>query len=86
MTTITIEAVENTGLLHVLNETFNGSITDEFGEQSLVFNNKLGKGTIRCIAFDWGISLLDYDVTFHEDLKIIFKISKANRSLAATPE
>lgn len=59
-------------LLDELNKHLSGELTDEWGEKTLKFENHLGKGVIRSISFDWGIKLLDYNVCFAEDTKIIF--------------
>ncbi|XLS30571.1 helix-turn-helix domain-containing protein [Flavobacteriaceae bacterium M23B6Z8] len=57
-------------LLEELNKHLNGSLTTEWGEQTLQFENHFGKGIIRSITFDWGVRLIDYDVCFSQDFKI----------------
>ncbi len=76
MTIIEIENTKNLSVIEQLNTGLNGSIKVNYGEHILEFNNALGHGTIRHITFDWGISLLDYDVYFNDDLKIIYKITE----------
>lgn len=78
MITIHVESVNNRQVLYTLNKEIMGTISDTYGEQVLAFDNKLGKGTIRSISFDSGISLLDYDVEFNDDVKIAFEISESS--------
>ncbi len=76
MKIIEIENTKALSIIEQLNESLNGKVTKKDGEEILEFKNDLGHGSIRNIAFDWGISLLDYDVYFYEDLKIIYKITE----------
>ena len=50
----------------------NGDIKEDWGETVLTFNNEIGKGTLRTISFNWGISLIDIDLLLNEDTKLIF--------------
>lgn len=77
MQEIEINSIDGAEILEQLNTFLQGTITEQWGEYVLEFNGKLGKGMIRSIAFDWGVSLVDYDVNFTEDIKIIFNIAKA---------
>lgn len=68
--------INNTTIEETLNElnvALNGTLVEQWGEYTLTFNNDFGKGTIRSIAFDWGLSLLDFDVNFKEVTKIVFR-------------
>ncbi len=76
MTIIEIENKKHLSVIEQLNMSLNGTVTKTYGEEILEFNNSLGYGSIRNISFDWGISLLDYNVYFNEDLKIVYKITK----------
>ncbi|WP_299226248.1 helix-turn-helix transcriptional regulator [uncultured Psychroserpens sp.] len=76
MKTIEIIDVENKSIIKQLNAYIEGNIEYKNGEESLIFNNSIGSGTIRNIKFDWGIALLDYDVNFNDDVKIIFNTTK----------
>ncbi|MHA7056934.1 AraC family transcriptional regulator [Aquimarina sp. M1] len=78
MQEIDIRSVEGTKILEQLHKYLRGDIIEQWGESVLEFDNELGSGTIRSIAFDWGITLVDYDVHFFEDTKIIFNIENAN--------
>lgn len=72
MQAIVIENPDIDHLLDQLNQYIQGDIKNLWGETQLTFDNNLGKGTIRSIAFDWGISMIDYDVQFHRPVKIVF--------------
>ena len=76
MKTIEITDIENKSIIEQLNIYIEGDIEQENGEETLVFNNDIGSGSIRNIKFEWGISLLDYDVNFNDDVKIIFETTK----------
>ena len=59
--------------INELNVALDGNLVEKWGEYTLTFNNEFGEGVIRSIGFDWGLSLLDFDVNFKEVTKIIFK-------------
>lgn len=56
-----------------LQENLGGNLKEAWGEYTLTFDNKLGKGVIRAIDFDWGLSLIDFNVTFVEVIQITFE-------------
>ena len=76
MRTIEIIEGEEQSIIEQLNKFIDGSIEETNGEEVLTFQNELGKGSIRNIRFDWGIALLDYDLKFNHDVKIIFGADK----------
>lgn len=76
MTIIEIENIKNISVIEQLNKNLNGTVTNTYGEEVLEFKNSLGYGSIRNISFDWGISLLDYNVYFNDDVKIVYKITE----------
>lgn len=45
-----------------------GDITEKWGEYTLTVNNENATGKIHFISFDWGVTLLEYDITFHKDV------------------
>lgn len=45
---------------------------EDWGETVLTFNNAIGKGTLRTISFNWGISLIDFDILLNDDTTLIF--------------
>ena len=38
----------------------------------MTFNNEFGKGALRTISFNWGISLIDIDILLNDDTALIF--------------
>lgn len=78
MQEIEINSIDGAEILKQLQTYLKGTLNEQWGEYVLEFDGELGKGMIRSIAFDWGVSLVDYDVNFIEDIKIIFTIADAN--------
>ncbi len=78
MREIVITSIKDDIILEQLNLCLDGSLSESWGERKLIFDNNIGKGTVRSIAFDWGVSLLDCDVQFNEDVKIVFKTSSVS--------
>jgi len=78
MQKIEIHSIDGVEILEQLNAHLKGKLTDQWGEHVLEFDNEFGKGVVRSIVFDWGVSLVDYDVSFVQDTKIVFSIEKAN--------
>ncbi|WP_430409357.1 helix-turn-helix domain-containing protein [Kordia sp.] len=62
--------------LFQLQENLGGTLIESWGEYTLTFDNKLGKGVVRGIDFDWGLSLIDFNVNFVEVSKITFENNK----------
>ena len=73
-----ITSIKDERILSQLNSCLEGELTEEWGERTLRFDNETGKGVIRNIGFDWGVSLLDCDVTFYKDVKLVFKTSSVS--------
>ncbi|GAA0872139.1 hypothetical protein GCM10009117_12860 [Gangjinia marincola] len=74
MKTFEISSIAADEVLRQLGKKLNSEIKEEWGEYTLHFDNEHGVGTIRGVSFDWGVSLIDYDVNFTDDIKIIFHI------------
>jgi AraC-like DNA-binding protein len=55
---------------HAINVYLGGSISSYENERILEFDNNYGTGTITGIPLDGGISFMQYDVCFQEELKI----------------
>ena len=55
-----------------------GEITERWGEYTFTVNNKNATGSIRFINFEWGVALLEYDITFHQDTILITDTSTHN--------
>ena len=71
MQEISIENQNIDDFLDQLNYCLEGTLHEKWGERVLTFQNQYGQGTIKSISFDWGVSLIDYDVHFADDLKLI---------------
>ncbi len=69
--TITITGNSTSDNVHQLKEQIGGSLTERWGEFTLSVNNAKATGSIRYIPFDWGVTLLEYDIVFHEDVIMV---------------
>ncbi|MDD7885432.1 AraC family transcriptional regulator [Flavivirga sp. 57AJ16] len=76
MYNIYIENTDTKDVFIKLQQSLNGELKDIPGEHTLTFSNKYGKGTIRGIDFNWGVSLIDFDVILTEITKITFENKK----------
>ncbi|MBQ4915952.1 helix-turn-helix transcriptional regulator [Maribacter sp. MMG018] len=54
-----------------IQEQIGGEITERWGEYTLRVNNEKATGDIRFITFDWGVTLLEYNITFHDDVTFV---------------
>ncbi|WP_339625935.1 AraC family transcriptional regulator [uncultured Maribacter sp.] len=55
-----------------IHSCINGDRREDWGETVLTFNNEFGKGALRTISFNWGISLIDIDILLNDDTALIF--------------
>lgn len=55
-----------------INEVLGGSIDENWSEYTLNINNENATGKIKYTPFDWGVNLLDFEITFHKE--IILKV------------
>lgn len=78
MITITIDAKDTEGTVRQIQQELGGQIIERWGEYSLKVDNEKAKGTIRFITFDWGVSLLEYDVTFFDEVTLVMDASEYN--------
>lgn len=72
MIEIEIVADSDKDLLEQIRENIGGTITSNWSECILEINNEYATGKMRFIPFDWGVNLLDFDITLHKEF--IFKI------------
>ncbi|MDX6747107.1 AraC family transcriptional regulator [Polaribacter sp. PL03] len=72
MITIEIIADSQKDLLEQIQDKIGGSIVNSWNESTLTIDNENGVGKLRFIPFDWGVHLLDFDLTLHKEF--IFKI------------
>lgn len=73
---ITAESTEET--VEQLQQYLGGEIIEKWGEYELSVNTNIAKGSIRFITFDWGVSLLEYDIIFFEEITLVMDASKYN--------
>lgn len=73
MKEIVINSVKDEDMLLGFKEYLKGTLEERWGEKVLTFDNEFGKGVIRNIEFDWGVSLFDCDLTFFDDVKVTVK-------------
>lgn len=71
MIEIKIHAVNTEDAVLQMQGYFGGEISRRYGEYILDFDSDVGKGTIKGLTFDWGVSLVEFDATFYEDLVFI---------------
>ncbi|KAA2219850.1 helix-turn-helix transcriptional regulator [Maribacter flavus] len=77
---ITIKTTGNSTRENVrqIQEQIGGVISERWGEFTLLINNENATGNIRFISFEWGVTMLEYNITFHED--VIFESNYADFS------
>ena len=78
MREIIITSSKEEQVLAQLQICLEGTLTEKWGERTLQFDNYIGKGSIRNISFDGGISLLDYECTLNEPIKIVFNTTSVS--------
>ena len=64
-------------LFSQLKECLQGQFKKTWGESFLEFNTDLGEGSLRAIDFDWGVSLIDFELKFNEEMKLVFNSTKS---------
>ena len=72
MISIEIIADNHKNFLEQIQDKIGGSIVNSWNESTLTVDNENACGILRYIPFDWGVSLLDFDITLHKEF--IFKI------------
>ena len=75
MTEINITAEDTAGMVHQIQQVIGGRIQEKWGESSLQVSGALANGSIRLITFDWGVSLLDFKITFYDEITLIMNTS-----------
>ncbi|MFD0860630.1 helix-turn-helix domain-containing protein [Sungkyunkwania multivorans] len=73
MQTITVTDISPKHISNQINEQLQGNLTADDGECVISLDNALGKGKIRTIDFDWGLTLLDLELALEEDVEFIFQ-------------
>lgn len=70
MIEIEIKADNTKEILEYIQKHIGGTIIELWSECTLIVDNDLAKGSIRFIPFDWGVNLLDYNITFSDDVRL----------------
>lgn len=78
MKQINISADNTIEILEEIKDAIGGNIQSTWGEHTLIVNNSIAKGAIKFYPFDWGVSMLQYDIKFYEDVEIEIKATQFN--------
>ncbi|QCX01973.1 helix-turn-helix transcriptional regulator [Aggregatimonas sangjinii] len=78
MTEIIVNAESVEGTVKQIQAVIGGLIQERWGEYVLLVDNEKAKGNIRFITFDWGVSLLEYDIVFFDTITLIMDASAYN--------
>lgn len=78
MKTINVTATSTEGTVRQIKEVIGGEIIERWGEYVLQVDNDIAKGKITFITFEWGASVLEYDITFLEDIALVMDTSEYN--------
>ena len=71
MKTITLKTAKIHQVLEQLQTTFAGKLTTDAKEHILEIDNPIGKGIIKGISFKGGISYMEFDMEFTEDIAMV---------------
>lgn len=71
MKTINVTATSTESTALQIKEVIGGEIIKRWGEYVLQVDNDIAKGKITFITFEWGASVLEYDITFLEDISLV---------------
>jgi len=69
-----VDKLNTDGILKQLNKTLQGDLSEKCGETTLTVDNEMAKGTIRSIDFDWGVAMMDYDISFAKGFTLKTKV------------
>ncbi|WP_248724506.1 AraC family transcriptional regulator [Seonamhaeicola sp. ML3] len=78
MTTINITAQDTAGTVRQIQEVIGGTISGRWGEYVLNVSSQMAKGSIRFLTFEWGGSLLEYNITFFNEIMLVMDTSEFN--------
>lgn len=77
-TKIVLDADTIGGTVRQIRVALGGKIEERWGEHTLAIANENATGSIRFITLDWGVSLLEFDITFHIDVILVVDSSRYN--------
>ena len=72
MKKLTINSSKSSDMFTQIHECIQGNLVEDWGESVLTFNTTIGKGALRTIDFNWGVSLIDCNIKLNEETKIVF--------------
>ncbi|MEO2050781.1 MAG: AraC family transcriptional regulator [Allomuricauda sp.] len=78
MIKIHVDAQDTAESVKQLQKVLGGSLTEKWGQHTLTVSNEKAEGSIRFITFEWGVSLLEYDITFMDEVLIVVDTSNYN--------
>lgn len=78
MKEVIVDAYSTEGSVKQLKDVLGGEIEERWGEYILNVDSDHAKGNIRFITFDWGVSLLEYNIEFKEDIVLVTDTSNHN--------
>lgn len=60
-------------IIEQIKEAIGGNIKEHWSEFTLIIDNENAVGKIKFTPFDWGVNLLDFDITFHKNFILKIK-------------
>ncbi|WP_036380231.1 AraC family transcriptional regulator [Muricauda sp. MAR_2010_75] len=78
MITIQINAKNTTETIEQIKNVIGGKVVEKWGQLVLAVDNENAKGEIRVLNFDWGACLMEYDITFFDEVTLISDSSNYN--------
>ncbi|WP_394747710.1 helix-turn-helix domain-containing protein [Spongiimicrobium salis] len=57
-------------VLRILNTLIKGNISEDYGQYTLKFDNEVGKGNIKAMEFENGLSYLNFEVFFNNTFRL----------------
>ena len=78
MIKIKVDAQDTAESVEQIKHVIGGEIEERWGQHTLNVSNDKANGSIRFITFDWGVSLLEIDITFFDEILIEVDTSDFN--------
>ncbi len=78
MIEIAINPTNTRDILTHISDHLNGSIIERWGEAIMTVDNENAQGKITFIPFDWGVNLLDFDITFRKEFVLRIEAEEFN--------
>jgi len=78
MINIKVEAQDTAESIEQIKNIIGGEIEERWGQYTLKVSNDKAKGSIRFITFDWGVSFLELEITFFDEVTIEVDTSDYN--------